>query len=985
MNRGMNAALQERRFNKFAFLVCAILPGLIGASSAFATRTVTAISLDGGAPWTFNSSGVLITAGDPVSVGAGDSISVSMTVVTSGSSSADDWESSSWQIATASGTWLCTNSANFTSSGTHTTSFTIIAPATTGVYHSYFRAHDGDTCGGSAISKPVQLVNSVTIEPQEPNPVLDEACGLDIVLVLDVSGSIGGNITQVKDAANAFVNAFLPGTPTLIGLVKFNETAVVLEDLTSDTAALSADIASLASGGWTNWQGAIMAARGLLEGGLDRDDLVHPDMIVVVTDGDPTASTAGGSTSTQPNVHLAPAVIQADLAKTSSSSMPIRMIAVGVGAVTESRLVAISGPNVSPPNPIDSTVDVVLDDFAGLADALNDLALTMCGGTITVHKIIDLDGNIATTGDQTNGAGWTFTTNVDAPDFSTPPSGATDLGGFINFAIDLGVNGTGVVDVLETLQSAFTFISASCKIGLTPVGTPGTNVVNNISIGASDIVTCTFYNRPKLGACCNTNIAGSNCTDSLTQSQCSGAGFIWTPNMLCSAVSCCSAGESCADSDPCTTDMCISGTGCVHTPIVCNDNNPCTTDACVGGSCVYTPVTCADNGNPCTDLACDPNGANGNCNLTVPVNNGAACDDGLYCTVSEVCSNGTCGGGLPRDCGDSVSCTNDSCDEANNVCVHNPVNAKCSDGLYCNGVETCHETLGCQAGTPPCSPDGVACTVDGCDEATDTCTHTPNDAACSDGLYCNGTETCDALLGCQSGSSPCPPDSVSCTVDGCDEATDTCTHIPNDGACNDGLYCNGVETCHPTLGCQAGTSPCPPDSVDCTMDGCDEATDTCTHAPNHAACNDSLYCNGVETCDVLLGCQAGTTPCPPDSVACTVDGCDEATDTCTHAPNNAACSDGLFCNGTETCDPLLGCQPGTPPCSPDGVACTVDGCDEAADVCTHVPTDSLCSDGLYCNGNETCDPLNGCQPGASPCPPDSVNCTVDGCDEGTDS
>jgi hypothetical protein len=31
------------------------------------------------------------------------------------------------------------------------------------------------------------------------------------------------------------------------------------------------------------------------------------------------------------------------------------------------------------------------------------------------------------------------------------------------------------------------------------------------------------------------------------------------------------------------------------------------------------------------------------------------------------------------------------------------------------------------------------------------------DTRCDDGLFCNGLETCDAVLGCQSGVSPCQP------------------------------------------------------------------------------------------------------------------------------------------------------------------------------------------------------------------------------------
>ena len=86
-------------------------------------------------------------------------------------------------------------------------------------------------------------------------------------------------------------------------------------------------------------------------------------MIVIFTDGDPTASSAGPSDTSQPNVHLAPAVVAANAAKTSSSSDPIRIVAVGVASASEARLIAISGPTVSPPNPITIDTDVIQLDL----------------------------------------------------------------------------------------------------------------------------------------------------------------------------------------------------------------------------------------------------------------------------------------------------------------------------------------------------------------------------------------------------------------------------------------------------------------------------------------------------------------------------------------------------------------------------------------------------------------------------------------------
>ncbi|MCB9597504.1 MAG: hypothetical protein H6719_32585 [Sandaracinaceae bacterium] len=49
------------------------------------------------------------------------------------------------------------------------------------------------------------------------------------------------------------------------------------------------------------------------------------------------------------------------------------------------------------------------------------------------------------------------------------------------------------------------------------------------------------------------------------------------------------------------------------------------------------------------------------------------------------------------------------------------------------------------------------------------------------------------------------------------------------------------------------------------------------------------------------------------------------------------CSDDVFCNGEETCDPVTtSCVPGTPPDCDDGDECTRDSCNARSDACRHV-------------------------------------------------
>lgn len=71
-------------------------------------------------------------------------------------------------------------------------------------------------------------------------------------------------------------------------------------------------------------------------------------------------------------------------------------------------------------------------------------------------------------------------------------------------------------------------------------------------------------------------------------------------------------------------------------------------------------------------------------------------------------------------------------------------------------------------GRPPCAGGAL------CDEDTDTCgSGCTTDADCDDGLFCNGVETCDVSSGfCVAGASPCAVDEA------CDEGSDICVPGP---------------------------------------------------------------------------------------------------------------------------------------------------------------------------------------------------------------
>lgn len=152
---------------------------------------------------------------------------------------------------------------------------------------------------------------------------------------------------------------------------------------------------------------------------------------------------------------------------------------------------------------------------------------------------------------------------------------------------------------------------------------------------------------------------------------------------------------------------------------------------------------------------------------------------------------------------------------------------QCDDGLWCNGAETCDTGTGtCLPGMPPDCDDGVFCTDDYCDEAVDDCVYSPNDENCDDGLFCNGVETCNPDSGCFSGIGPCEP-----LAEFCDEVNDMCTPVggcQSDDDCDDGLFCNGEETCAAGT-CEPAAGPCDP-----VTEKCDEANDVCVSKGSQA-------------------------------------------------------------------------------------------------------------------------------------------------------
>jgi hypothetical protein len=160
-------------------------------------------------------------------------------------------------------------------------------------------------------------------------------------------------------------------------------------------------------------------------------------------------------------------------------------------------------------------------------------------------------------------------------------------------------------------------------------------------------------------------------------------------------------------------------------------------------------------------------------------------------------------------------------------------------------------------------------------------------------------------------ASDCPPrecNTVVCTASQC-----VYTPVADGISCDDGTYCNGVDTCQ-SGSCVSSGNPCPADGYSCTTETCTESTQSCTTSQDDAACDD-------------------TNPCTDDS--CTGSGGDPGTG-CTHSSNTASCDDGITCTTGDACGGGA-CQPGTPDNSVCRDAICTDSVCHVATGCEYLP------------------------------------------------
>ena len=384
-----------------------------------------------------------------------------------------------------------------------------------------------------------------------------------------------------------------------------------------------------------------------------------------------------------------------------------------------------------------------------------------------------------------------------------------------------------------------------------------------------------------------------------------------------------------------------------------------------GGSTACASASDCDDGDDCSDDSC----VNGSCQH-------ATSADGQACTVATsagICEAGSCvvacSGSDPSECDDDEPCTDDACDAVSQRCTHAPV----PDGPVTDPVAGDCGTVLCLDGTTTTEVDDADVPVDGNPCTDDVCTQgTPSNPPVAAGTSCGGDLVCDDAGICVGCNLPadCPGTNdfcqtvtcdaqqcgVSYTADGTalpagDQTAGACKEIQCDGAggtktvnrangtsCDDGQFCNGSDSCSGGS-CGHSGDPCPgaDGDSDCS-ETCNESSDSCTsNDANGSSCNDGLYCNGSDTCSSGSCSSHAGNPCPgADGDSDCTESCNESSDNCTASdPNGSSCSDGLYCNGSDTCSGgSCSGHAGNPCPGPDGDSDCSETCNESTNSCT---------------------------------------------------
>jgi LPXTG-motif cell wall-anchored protein len=351
------------------------------------------------------------------------------------------------------------------------------------------------------------------------NPTIDGRCGLDVALLLDISGSVADSLDDLKQAADTFVDS-LVGTPSSVALFSFSTGSPGLgadqnhPDLMPVSTQSSADDVKALYADWdatggTNWdQGLFQMAE------------LGPDypLAIVITDGNPTyfGDPVQGDGSSTRFREVENGIFSANAVKAEGT----RVLAFGVGSgvepgtMTDLNLAAISGPTAFD-GTNGSTADYFqTDDYAAAGAALRELALDRCLGSLSIVKEIVPAENQGedVTGAVPAGEGWQMDATTTTPGIGgLPDSRTTDDSGTGTVAFDLTYPAdtpSASVQVSEVQHDDHTIVtqgghnavcfdlSSGLSVAVTDDESDPSAPGFTVDVPRFGAISCTVYNKP---------------------------------------------------------------------------------------------------------------------------------------------------------------------------------------------------------------------------------------------------------------------------------------------------------------------------------------------------------------------------------------------------------------------------------------------------------------------------------------------------------
>ena len=304
----------------------------------------------------------------------------------------------------------------------------------------------------------------------------------------------------------------------------------------------------------------------------------------------------------------------------------------------------------------------------------------------------------------------------------------------------------------------------------------------------------------------------------------------------------CSSDADCDDHNPCTVDMCITGSGgakfCDNPPgnagTVCGASaGPCD----IAETCTGTSRDCPDDRFASATTICRASA--GACDVAETcTGTGTACPADGFASVTTVCrpSAGPCDA-VETCTGSSANCPADSFQSTATVCRMSA--GPCDVAETCTGSSaTCPADSFRSAGTVCRASAGPCDVAETCTGSSATC---PADSFQSGTVCRASTSPCDVAETCTGSGADCPADSFQSAGTPCRASAGPCdvaeTCTGSSANCPADSFKSADVVCRPSVGDCDVAEKCPGDGPNCPPDGFEPSTFVCRQ----------VYCPGNGT------------------------------------------------------------------------------------------------------------------------------------------